>query len=76
VSEADGWSMSRYLAEMYLAHIGELEAMTSPLRAAERVTRLEGTRVRAGLQATRVVAAMEATIPGQRDARQRKEGRS
>ena len=92
--------MSRYLAEVYLAHIGELEAMTSPLRAAERATRHEGTPVRhlrsifvpedqtclllfeagsprsvqqvterAGLQVTRVVAAMEATTAGRRGGR-------
>lgn len=38
--------MSPYLAEVYLAHVGEFPAMTSPVRAAARAIRREGTVVR------------------------------
>jgi hypothetical protein len=38
--------MKRYLAEVYLAHIGGLEAIASPVRAAARASRREGTPVR------------------------------
>jgi hypothetical protein len=107
MSEAGTPSVSRYLAEVYLAHAGEFEMTTSPVVVAARAIRGEGTPVRyvrsifvpedqtclllfeagspatvqqvterAGLQVTRVVAAMEATIPGQRGARQWKEDRS
>jgi hypothetical protein len=46
MSEADDRSMTRYLAEVYLADVGELEATTSPVRAAVRAIRREGTSVR------------------------------
>ena len=100
MSEAGTLSKNRYLAEVYLAHVGEFEATTSPVVAAARAIRREGTPVRhvrsifvpedqtclllfeagspatvqqvterAGLQVTRVVAAMETAIPGRLGAR-------
>jgi len=38
--------MNRYLAEVYLGHAGELEAMAEPVLATVRAVRGEGTPVR------------------------------
>jgi hypothetical protein len=46
MTEAGTLSMNRYLAEVYLTHVGEFEATTSPLVDAARAIRGEGTPVR------------------------------
>jgi hypothetical protein len=92
--------MHWYLAEAYLADVGEFEAVTPPLVAAARAVSRGGMRVRhlrsifvpedqtcfllfeagspasvhqvterAGLQVTRVVAAVDSPQPGRRGAR-------
>lgn len=38
--------MSPYLAEVFLRHAGEFAALSSPIRAAARAVRREGTPVR------------------------------
>jgi hypothetical protein len=46
MSEAEHQSMSRYLAEVYVAHLDEFTAVMSPVRAAARGLSREGTPVR------------------------------
>jgi hypothetical protein len=46
MGDAEDPSMSSYLAEVYLAHADEFAAVTSPILAAARAIRREGTPIR------------------------------